>query len=440
MGTVIPGSGNSALGTSDGGENPSISKAELDILDDVPPPGSSNVDKDEDEEEEEQTPPVKKTPPEEDEEKEEEDEELEDEDTDDEDEDEEKDLDEDEEDDEEKDEVDQPSVNFKEISKEFPGIFKKHPELRAAVARDHSYRQLLPTIEDAKDAVDKANAIDFLGENVAAGNFKPLLKSLGKEPENLKVFAKTVLNDLGEIDKSLRTEALLPHVKALLRNALASGIKTQNKTLSNSAQHLAIYLFDKDWQSVFSEQPESKTNVEDPEKKKLKEQLEQAELKTELDFKRSVFSESYSELQQESKKVFLKFEKQYPEKKLTKLQKEAIFDRSLKIIGKKLDKDADHMRKMDRLFDEAKKAGYSLDKKPSVKSAYLGRAKNLLSKVQQKLVREELALEDEEQTPPVQTKQKNRVPPNPTRNRTKQVEKDPNKAFKGVSDLEYLEA
>lgn len=455
---VVGGLGNSGSGGTKGapdtgGEVP-VTQEELDILADVPPVGDEGKKKtadnevSDDEDDSENLPPApekKKESSEDSEDEEEEDEDKDDELQEDESEDEDVEVDEEEEDDERKaseDEVEQPSVNFKAIDKEFPGVFKKHPELRAAVARDFNYRKLLPSLEDAKEAVEKANAIDYLGATVSEGNFEPLLKSLGKEPENLKNFAKSILPTLNKIDPALRSEAIVPAIKTILRNALATGRSTKNDSLANAAQHMAAYLFEQDWRSTFEPPKREEEKKEDPEKLKLQERLQEVESQRERDFITSVKAEAYEELEKESRKIFVKAEKLYPEKKLTTLQKEAIFTRTQNIIGKKLQKNADHQAKMDRLFMEAKKAGYTSDRKPSVKNAYLGRAKNLLSEIQLKLIREELGVSSEsDEAPETKTKagSTKRIPPQPPSKRAKTVEKDPNKAFKNVSEEQFLE-
>src|SRR5437762_7106149 len=97
-------------------------------------------------------------------------------------------------------------LGFKDITKKYPNLFKDFPNLRHIFFHEKEYREIFPSVEEAKEAVEELNGLreletaltsgtqqdvealidsfKELGDNVIpnfANNFLPSLKSINQE-------------------------------------------------------------------------------------------------------------------------------------------------------------------------------------------------------------------------------------------------------------------
>lgn len=77
----------------------------------------------------------------------------------------------------------------KDILRDYPGLFKKYPYLEHAYYREQKFTELLPTIEDAKIAVDKAEVLDKFSADLGKGD-------LGKAIAAVKSHGDVAFNKL----------------------------------------------------------------------------------------------------------------------------------------------------------------------------------------------------------------------------------------------------
>ncbi len=85
-------------------------------------------------------------------------------------------------------------VKRKEILKEYPDLFKKFPYLEKAYYRDQQFTEILPTVADAKIAVEKASILDRTERQVMNGDISSVL--LAAKSENQEAFNKIADNYL----------------------------------------------------------------------------------------------------------------------------------------------------------------------------------------------------------------------------------------------------
>lgn len=69
----------------------------------------------------------------------------------------------------------------KEILAAFPELFKKFPYIEQSMYREKAYTDTLGTVEDAREAVDKAKKFDDINEKLTTGNVEAILESVNKE-------------------------------------------------------------------------------------------------------------------------------------------------------------------------------------------------------------------------------------------------------------------
>ena len=68
-------------------------------------------------------------------------------------------------------------VSRREILKKYPNLFKDFPYLERSYYREREYTELLPTVEDAKLAVEKSQILDAFEQDVANGNIQTILST-----------------------------------------------------------------------------------------------------------------------------------------------------------------------------------------------------------------------------------------------------------------------
>src|SRR5258706_3522562 len=94
-------------------------------------------------------------------------------------------------------------VQRKEILAKYPNIFKDFPQLEKAYYREQKYAELLPTLDDAKDAVEKSEQYDKFEKTLLSGDIDSILNSV--KTADSKAFNKIVdeyLPTLQKVDQS----------------------------------------------------------------------------------------------------------------------------------------------------------------------------------------------------------------------------------------------
>src|SRR5215203_2489737 len=147
-------------------------------------------------------------------------------------------------------EVDEDKLEFaevprrKEILAAYPEIFKKFPGIERAMYREQAYSKLLPTIEEAKTAIGKAEILDKHEKEIYAGSTTSMLASV---KENDKAaFAKVVDNylpNLHSVDEAAYYHTIGNVIKHTIV-AMVRDSKAQNdEELGEAAAALNKYIF-----------------------------------------------------------------------------------------------------------------------------------------------------------------------------------------------------
>jgi hypothetical protein len=143
---------------------------------------------------------------------------------------------------EDTDEYGRPTV--KALKKEFPGIFKKYPALRAAFFEYPKYVELFSDIDVAQSAAQKASEYDQLDASVSKGESKELLSTLHENnPKALKTMVRGFAERVRDVDADLYPVLAEPIIEELLYHASQHGTRAQNKNLVLAAKHIANFVF-----------------------------------------------------------------------------------------------------------------------------------------------------------------------------------------------------
>ena len=138
-------------------------------------------------------------------------------------------------------------VRRKEILAKYPNLFKDFPYLEKAYYREQQFTELLPTIEDARVAVDKANTMDtFERYIVQGGDISPVLAAAKEEnPEAFNRIADNYLQALGSVDKQAYYHVLGNVIKDTIITMVREGrnLGDQGAPLTAAANVLNQFVF-----------------------------------------------------------------------------------------------------------------------------------------------------------------------------------------------------
>lgn len=304
------------------------------------------------------------------------------EDTDDEETDDETDDDAEEENDTEEDQI--PSV--KELKKDYPDLFKKHPEVKAAIFRDQKYAELIGSVEDAERAAVAVTTLGSIETDLLVNtDATKLLSTIKKSDE--KAYEKLVLGllpRLAEADKEIYYKVATLPIKQLLRNAWREG-EGDKTNLGKAAAWIHEYMFGKG--AKFEDKVESEIESKSEKtaaQKEYEEKLEEINKREYTAFKSAV-DESYGKRMESFIRETLD-----KDERLTEFTRKNIVRETLEEILGQLQQDTRYNSTLDSLWRQAKAAGFNKDFKGRILNTALLRAKSLAPKIRARLLNEAL--------------------------------------------------
>ena len=135
-------------------------------------------------------------------------------------------------------------VRRKEILAKYPNVFKDFPYLEKAYYFDRQITEILPTIEDAKVAVEKAEILDGFETDIMGGSTESLLMQV-KENDK-EAFAKVVDNylpTLYKVDQDAYFHTIGNITKHTIISMVRDGKENGIKELVDAADTLNQYMF-----------------------------------------------------------------------------------------------------------------------------------------------------------------------------------------------------
>jgi hypothetical protein len=268
------------------------------------------------------------------------------------------------------------SAEFNKLKEAYPDLPKKFPWVRKAVFEHAHYQSILPTIDDAKEAVAMRDAHELLGKSLLEGRPEILFNSLhDQDPKSVERLAQNFLPVLRQGNQELYNRTVEPIIKNLLREVKAHGEKIGNKNLSLASQHITNLIFG------VTDLPDDKPTV-NPELEEREQKLEnrerELESKEHSKFFRDVNHQCGDWLNREIEKGL------DPNKAMTGLVKQAAVKYIKDQIHEVLIGDKIHQNRIASLYREAKREGFPPEWSERIFSAYLGRVKPLLPALRQK--------------------------------------------------------
>lgn len=267
-------------------------------------------------------------------------------------------------------------VKKREILAKYPNIFKEFPSLEKAYYRELAYTRLLPTIDDAKEAVEAVNILNNFEVDLKQGKTANLFKVMAKnDPNAFAKIADTYMENLAQADEKAYHHVLGNITKDIVETMVRVGRSKENKDLQDAATVLYQFMFgDVDWK------PKAKLSIDDssePTSEKAKLAREREE------FEYSKFNERQTDLMSGVNNRI----KSVIDSNIDKKEQMTPFIKknAIKEVQEKLDSlikaDTRFQTIVKKLWENAYRSKYSREAMDKIESAHVSKAKALLPTV-----------------------------------------------------------
>lgn len=268
-------------------------------------------------------------------------------------------------------------VKRREILKEYPDLFKKFPYLEKAYYREQQFTEILPTIDDAKEAAESHRVLQAYTEDmVEKGNVSNVLKMIKEtNPETFAQVADNYLDHLKAVD-----EGAFIHVQSNLVKNIILGMVEEAKSSGDDDYRTAALLLNK-WAfgSAKFTAPQRLAKGVNPEDKSKEDSISEREKA----FAQRQFDSAVGEVNSRVNNSIKNAIETNIDPKSTMtdyVRRSAIRDAQEKITSL-IENDARFQKIVIKLWERAESANYSRATQDEIRKAFLSKAKSLLEPV-----------------------------------------------------------
>jgi hypothetical protein len=274
-------------------------------------------------------------------------------------------------------------VRRRDILNKYPKLFKEFPYLEKAYYREQQFTELLPTIDDAKTAVEKGKTLDNFERDLVNGDTETILKAVKNEsPKGFKKIVDEYLPTLARVDEASYHHVIGTTIKHTIMAMVAEGRRGNNIKLQEAAQLLNQFVFGS---SDFT--PPSKLSVNELDDSK------DIELqRREQEFVRRQFQDTQGDLNTRvNNSIRNTIESNIdPKQSMTDYVRRQASREALESITAYIDKDTRFKALVDKLWEKAFQESFSKNSVERIRSAYVSKARTLLPSVIKKARNEAL--------------------------------------------------
>lgn len=266
----------------------------------------------------------------------------------------------------------------KEILAKYPQLFKDFPYLAAAYYREQQFTEILPTIEDAKEAVEKANSLTKFEADLMKGSNQSVLKSVRDNDE--AAFARLVDNYLPSLKNV--DERAFNHVVGDVINSVIYTMAQEAHANSNEKLQEAALILNQFITGSSQYKPKGKFSGNTMQTEEAKSEVSQERQQ----FLQEKFESAKEELDTRTTNVLKSTVSQHidPKGVMSDYVKKNAIKESIEQLESTLASDSRFRVVLNKLWEKAAKDGFSKSSQDAIKTAYLSRAKSLLPSIIQK--------------------------------------------------------
>ena len=263
----------------------------------------------------------------------------------------------------------------KEILTKYPNLFKDFPHLERSFYREQKYSEILPTIEDAKLAANKASLLDQYEQEIMGGSTESLLSTI--KDNDKESFAKVVDNympTLYKVDQQAYYHTIGNIIKHTIISMVRDGKEDNNEELGNAAAILNHYIFGS---SQFTHPTKlSKDEIQDDGSKEKEEEISRRErefLERQYTSARDDLGTRVDNILKASVDKFID-----PNESMTGYVRKNATREVLENLEDLISRDTRFRTVYDRLWERAFDNDFDAESMDRIKSAYLSKARTLL--------------------------------------------------------------
>lgn len=268
-------------------------------------------------------------------------------------------------------------VKRKDILKKYPELFKDFPYLEKAMYREQQYTELLPTLDDARELVDKVKGYENFESSLLSGSTEEILKTVrDTDKQAFNSIVDNYLPTLAKVDQQAYYHVAGNIIKNTIVAMVREGTNLNNDKLKEAAVLINQFVFgSSDFQAPTDYGPKKQDNGES---EKL--QTERQEFIRER-FE-SVRDDLHSKTQNSIKATIAAHID--PKGMMTDYVKKTATKDALEQVESLIQDDTRFKNLLDKLWEKAFTNKFNKASIDAIRSAYLNKAKTLLpSAIQQ---------------------------------------------------------
>lgn len=267
-------------------------------------------------------------------------------------------------------------IRKKEILKKYPNLFKDFPYLETAYYREQAFTQILPTIDDAKEAVQSRDILNAFEADVKKGDTEKLFTGLkNSSDESFKKAIDNLLPTIAKVDKDAYLHLTGNITKMTIIGMINEAKTSGNETLQAAAVILNQYVFGSSNFTPMSTLAKNESAKDNSEEVKLSREREE--------FRKEKYNDAKSNVDtkfQNSLKATIEANMDPKDSMGAYVKKQAVREATEKVKDL-MEKDTRFKTILKQLWDFAEKSRYSPDSLKRIETAWKSKARPLLQTV-----------------------------------------------------------
>jgi len=265
-------------------------------------------------------------------------------------------------------------IRRKEVLAKYPNIFKEFPALETSMYRERAYTEILPTIDDAKMAVEKSERLDTYENEILNGSTESILTAvLNSDKDSFNKVIDNYLPTLYKVNEAAYYHTLGNVIKHTIMTMVKDGKDNGIDDLIAAADVVNQYIFGS---KQFT--PPQKLSTDSAKSKEVNEveEREQKFVQRQFDTARdSVTTKTENILKATIDKNI------DPNESMTNYVKKNATREAYEQLESTIAVDSRFRIVLDKLWEKAFSDDFSTESMDRIKSAYLSKAKTLLPSI-----------------------------------------------------------